>query len=198
MESRYNALMDDLCLPAQRVQAIRAELSLRCNQANEEATVMKTRKIPKPAIILAAALLVAALSVTALAASGVLGNFHLYLGNGSITRTEDSVSVSVNTDAPNTLYEIRDGRVYLTVDGHDDDITDLFDYETPYIYEFTDESGIRHTVIIGGDLDAIGSAEFLWDTEGQPAGGASSFGTPEGADDAPWFDAATEQLGLPW
>jgi hypothetical protein len=31
-----------------------------------------------------------------------------------------------------------------------------------------------------------------------PQGGAAHFGTPEGADDAPWLDAGKTQLNLPW
>ena len=58
--------------------------------------------------------------------------------------------------------------------------------------------GLRHAFIIGGDLDALGWAEFFWNEDGIPQGGAAHFGTPEGSDDAPWLDAGKTQLNLPW
>ena len=103
---------------------------------------------------------------------------------------------TANLTAPVEVRE--DGRLYLTINGENTDITGQCSYETPYIYECTGTDGLRHAFIIGGDPGAIGWSEFMWDEDGFPSGGFAHFGTPGGPDDAPWLDAGKEQLNLPW
>ncbi|MDO4516781.1 MAG: hypothetical protein Q4C76_06575 [Bacillota bacterium] len=51
---------------------------------------------------------------------------------------------------------------------------------------------------MGGDLDAIGWAEFIWDSQGRPTAGSSVLGASSGQEDAPWLQNAMEELALPW
>lgn len=53
----------------------------------------------------------------------------------------------------NSMAEVRDGRVYFTLDNSD--ITEYCSETTYFRYDFTDEQGISHVILIGGEVDAI-------------------------------------------
>lgn len=161
---------------------------------------MKSRPVlRRSGSLLVAAVLICALSISAFAYGGM--QLYQMLTGGTITHGQDAdgtyvSAVSLGDEV--SPVEVRDGRLYLTINGEDKDITDECSYTEPYIYECVAEDGLRHSFIIGGDLDAIGWAEFIWDEDNMPTGGGASFGSSAGPDDAPWFDVGKETLGLPW
>lgn len=65
----------------------------------------------------------------------------------------------------NNMAEVRDGRVYFTLDNSD--ITDYCSEETYFRYDFTDEQGITHVILVGGTLDSIGWTEILFWEDGR-------------------------------
>ena len=152
----------------------------------------------RPLVLAAILILAFALSITAFA----YGMRRFDLMTGGVIR--HGVDEAGNSYVEGTLgseiepIEYRDGRVWLTVNGENRDITGEFSYTEPYIYECTGPDGLRHAFIIGGETDAVGWVEFLWDERGFPTGGGGHFGTPEGSSDAPWLHAGTDILGLPW
>lgn len=155
--------------------------------------------------ILVAVILILSLSVTALAyGEKIVEHTYQFLSGGNVEVGIDEQGkaysgTSMDPQGNFAPMELReDGRVYLTVNGENLDITDEFSYTTSYIYAYTDAEGQRHVFVVGGDLDAIGWAEFIWDKTGVPAAGKTVFGTSRGSDEAPWLTAAGEKLNLPW
>lgn len=203
MKPLYQRTFEQIKLPEARTAALRASLASRCSQTEKEAIPMKHRNFfHRPMAAAAAVILVVALSATALAYGG---QFYQFMTGGSVQEVMDADGNVIGSQGQVDLNQVvapvevrEDGRLYLTIDGQDADITDLCSYETPYIYECTGLDGLRHAFLIGGDLDAIGWAEFFWNEDGMPQGGAAHFGTSGGSDDAPWLDAGKAQLGLPW
>lgn len=206
MDRLYRKTFEQVRMPRERAEKIRSELASRCSQMEKEAIpVRQNKRMYRPVLAVALVVLVCALSATALAYSGGLGRIYTMMTGGNSWEILDAdgqvagVAGSVELDQVADPVEVReDGRLYLVINGEEQDITDQCSYETPYIYECTGGDGLRHAFIIGGDLDAIGWAEFFWNEEGMPQGGAAHFGTSEGPSDAPWLEVGKEELNLPW
>lgn len=205
MKDLYRQTFDRIRLSEEQVRTMRTVLTSRSSQSETEAHEMKKETqntkpfLRRTGTLLVAALLICTLSVSALAYGGV--QIYQMLTGGMIEQgeTEDGAYVSgVSIGNEIEPVEVIDGRLILTINGENKDITDQCSYTQPYIYECVAEDGLRHSFIIGGNLDAIGWAEFIWDEDNMPKGGAAAFGTPDGTDDAPWFAAGKEQLNLPW
>ena len=206
MDRLYQTTFDQVRMPEERAQRLRAELASRCSHHELEAISMNnSKKIRRPAMAMVAVFVIAALSLTAFAyGETIVDRVYNMMTGGMVEHgtTEDGTayaSGSYNADEAVPPVERReDGRLYLTVNGENLDITDQCSYETPYLYECTGPDGLRHAFIIGGGLDAIGWAEFLWNENGLPEAGSAVFGTPGGAEDAPWLEQGKDELNLPW
>lgn len=206
MEKYYKHTFDQVQMPEDKATAIRSMISSRSIQTIQEDHSMKNKPIVRRfSFALVAIILVCSLSVTAFAhGEKIVEAIYQFITGGFTEKGIDEKgnaysggSMDMNTiTAPMEIRE--DGKVYLTINGENKDITNEFSYTTPYIYECVGNDGLRHVFVIGGNLDAIGWSEFLWDDNGLPSAGQSMFGTPNGSDDAPWLDAAIEELGLPW
>ena len=206
MVNLYQKTFDQVHMPADRTQSLRDDLASRCSHDEMEAIPMKKgKRLHRPLAALVAVCILSALSITAFAYGDQLREFYTFFTGGAIEQGVDEdgnfyASGSVDTDNPEgSPVELRDdGRLYFVADGQNLDITDQCSYTTPYVYECADSDGNRHVFIVGGDPDAIGYAEFIWDTNGQVQGGSAQLGTSGGTDDAPWLDAAKSQFNLPW
>ena len=204
MDRLYQKTFDQVIMREECADSIRAVLASRCSQTETEAKNMnKHTFLRRPTAILAAVLLVGALSITAFAYGGqIVDRIYTFMTGGTIEQGIDENGVSfsgVSMGSEGSPVEVReDGSIWLTVNGETSDITGEFSYTEPYIYDSIGEDGLRHVIVVGGETDAIGWSEFIWDETGFPAGGSSQFGTPAGREDAPWLDAAMETLGLPW
>lgn len=199
----YREMMQHIKLSPAAEERIRQQLIARCAQ-REEKTEMKVKRIRKPMVIAAAAVLCCALTATAFA-SGAIGRVYHYVTNSTSYHyeNEDGTKGSVTTlDTENLAppAEEREGRLYLTVNGQNLDITDQCSLQTPYLYDFTGTDGLRHAFIIGGTPENFGWGEFLWNEEGFPEGGSSSNYLKPGSDTewADWYLSGMEQLDLPW
>lgn len=205
MKSLYQRTFEQLRMSEEKAGALRAELVSRGVGTETEVTNMnKMRFLKRPVGVLAAAIIVCALCVTAFAYGGqIVTGLYQMMSGGSIEQGIDENGIAYASgcaDIDNALspIELRDGRMYLVVNGENIDITGKCSYTEPYIYECTGEDGLRHVFVIGGEPSAIGWTEFIWDADGLPVGGNSQFGASAGRDDAPWLDAAMDELGLPW
>ena len=199
----YRKMMQHIELSPAAEERIRQQLTARCAQ-REEKPEMKVKRIRKPMAIPAAAVLCCALTVTALA-SGAIGRVYHYVTNGATYHYEnpDGTKGAVTTmdlDNLNAPAQAREGRLYLTANGQDLDITDQCSEQTPYLYDFTGADGLRHAFIIGGTPENFGWAEFLWDEEGLPEGGTAFNYLKPGSDTewADWYLSGADQLDLPW
>ena len=202
MDRLYQKTFDQVALPEDRADSIRTVLASRCSRMETEAN-MKHTFLRRPTAVLAAVLLIGALSVTAFAyGERIVERVYTFMTGGTIEQSVDENGTSlsgVSIGTEQSPLEIReDGSIWLTVNGETLDITGEFSYTEPYIYDGTGGDGLRHVLVVGGETDAIGWSEFLWDENGLPAGGTSQFGTPAGREDAPWLEAALKTLDLPW
>ena len=59
-----------------------------------------------------------------------------------------------------SIVEVQDGHVYFTLDNSD--ITEYCSETTYFRYDYTDEQGISHVFLVGGELDTIGWTEILF------------------------------------
>lgn len=82
-----------------------------------------------------------------------------------------------------SLAEVRDGRVYFTLDHSD--ITEYCSETTYFRYDFTDEEGIDHIILIGGEPDYIGWTEILFFEDGRRFSHSSL--QTENGDDPAWY-----------
>lgn len=199
MKNLYQRTFDKVAMPEDAYLHLRTVLASRCSQDEMEVNRMKNRSYFKKGIIMAlAVLMVAALSITAFAYGGQIFSF---LTGGTVEQGTDENGVTytgVSMPDSSPVEEFADGRVMLDFNGEITDISGLFSLAEPYIHDCVAEDGLRHVIVVGGEAGAIGWAEFMWDADGIPMAGSASFGTPNGKEDAPWFDAAMEALGLPW
>ena len=196
MKTLYQKTFETVRLSEARANAIRAQLAAAGK--TEVIPMKKHISLRRPLVLAAILALVFALSITAFAYG--IRQFSLMTG-GSIQRGVDEngdhyVEGTLGTETEPIVF--REGRVWLTVNGENRDITGEFSYTEPFIYDCIGPDGLRHAFIIGGEADAVGWAEFLWDETGFPAGGGAHLSSPEGTDDAPWFRAGKDILGLPW
>ena len=205
MRGLYQKMFDQIHLSENRTWSIRSELVSEGSRIKmEEKTMKKQNFLCRPVGVLAAALAVCALTVTAFAyGERIVENVYTFVTGGSVEQGVDEngdayMSGSVDTDSLAAPVEVKNGRAYLILNGDGTDITDGFSYTEPYLYDFTGEDGQRHVFVIGGETDAVGWAEFIWNADGMPSAGSSVFGTSEGRADAPWLDVAMKELGLPW
>ena len=204
MNRLYQKTFDQVHMTEEHYRSLRETLASQCSQSEMEVNNMKKHTfLRRPTAVVAAILLIGVLSVTAFAYGGrIVESVYQFMTGGTIEQgiDENGTAYSYGTaDTTVSPLELReDGKLYLVVDGEEADITDQFSYTTPYIQDCTGEDGLRHVFIVGGDPDAIGWSEFIWDENGLPAGGTTSYGTSAGRDDAPWMDAAMETLGLLW
>lgn len=206
MSNNYKRTFSQIEMSKEQAETLRAALlSQVCEPTKEETTMKHGTILRRPIFALAAIILIFSLSITAMAyGEKIVDNIYYFFTGGTIETVIDEQgkshsSSSIDTGIASDPFELReDGRVYLIANGENLDITDQFSQTVPYIYECTGSDGLRHIFVIGGRTDAPDYAEFIWDAEGNPAGGKSVFNNGEGSDGAPWLSAAGEQLNLPW
>ncbi len=102
--------------------------------------------------------------------------------NGRTVEWDEDHLFSSGTAA--VLAEVRDGRVYFTLDNTD--ITAYCSEGTYFRYDFQDEQGISHVILIGGEIDSVGWAEILYLPDGRRLGHTHL--ATEGEDPA-WYEA---------
>lgn len=206
MSNNYKRTFSQIEMSGEQTETLRAALLSQVCEPTKEEPIMKHRNIlRRPIYALAAIILILSLSITAMAyGEKIVENVYSFFSGGVVETGIDEQgrsysSSSIDTDMSSAPLELReDGRVYLIANGENLDITDQFSQIVPYIYDFTGADGLRHIFVIGGRADAPDFAEFIWDAEGNPAGGKSVFNNGEGSDGAPWLSAAGKQLNLPW
>ena len=179
-----------------RADALRAALASRCPSADLEVISMTRRRKTLRTLLVAAAVL-AALTVGALAAAGVF-DIPFLLGGG-ITRGVDQngdhyVSNSFSGENP---LEVRDGRIYLAVDGQELDLTGRFSEEEAYVYTCRDGAGNTHELVVGGTLEDYGWLEYVYDPDGFNVGSAGTLPASYDGEHYPaWLVSYADSRGL--
>lgn len=104
----------------------------------------------------------------------------------------DSYS-SISTVFMNDPVKVRDDQIYFVLDGSNINITDQCSEKTYYKYETVDNDGYRHVILIGGTLDDVGMAEYIWNSNGILKGSVTSY---NGDEEPAWLASAREALGV--
>lgn len=197
----YQKMFDQIHMPDRRASQVREELAARCSQNEWEVPMDNSKKSRRPMAAVIAVCAVAVLTVTAFASGGrVLERVFKMMTGSTVSQGVDGDGRYYFEDGgedPVSPVELRDdGRLYLTVNGEDRDITDECSYETPYVYECTGEDGLRHTFIIGGEPDSTGWVEFASDELDDTYVSSMVLGIEDDVDPQtlPWLNKGLEQV----
>jgi hypothetical protein len=196
MKYDFKRTFDAVRLPPGRCGEIRSALSAGSAETRAGAGAANTRPRKKNGFAIAAA--AAALIIAASAGSFALGGQIIrLLGGGSISSGTDSFGndyATITLNSESVAAETRDGRVYFVLDGSGDDITSYCSEETYFLYERVDDGGHRHAVLVGGDPDSLGWAEFVWSENGAFMGCTA---ITNGGDSEPaWLELGRKNLGI--
>ena len=96
-----------------------------------------------------------------------------------------------STGNATSVAEVRNGRVYFTLDNSD--ITEYCSAETYFRYDFTDDQGIVHVILVGGELDSIGWTEILFLEDGKRLS-HSSITSDENGNNPVWYIKGNEDV----
>lgn len=89
----------------------------------------------------------------------------------------------VTSGTATDMVEVIDGRVYFTFNGTD--ITEYCSETTYFRHDVTDEQGVSHVFLIGGELDSIGWTEILFLENGKRVSHSDLM--TEGEDKPAWY-----------
>lgn len=110
------------------------------------------------------------------------------MANGSSVEWDDShLFVSGVAD---DMAEVREGRVYFTLDNSD--ITEYCSATTYFRYDFVDEQDIAHVILVGGEIDSIGWTEIIF-FEGGKRLSHSALQTQDGNDPI-WYVMGNDEV----
>lgn len=116
----------------------------------------------------------------------------------------ETSSISIlHTDNLTEPVKIDDGKIYFVVNDEKIDITDKISETTAFEYEYTDDEGNTHILLVGLNSDNIkdyGYAEYIKNIEGDWTGGYSARVNIEsdGKTNAEWLENAKSEKTIPW
>ena len=210
MEMNYKQTFDAVCIPTKSREQIRSILSSRFSENEKEDSVSncvintvtntaintvinnKNRK-RLITVLLAAIISISLLSAAALAYGSqiinMLGGSYIESGKNKDGSHYTSITIYDNNPA-----EVSDGKVFITLDGIETDITSYCTETTFFKYEKTDENGYRHILVIGGAPDNLGWADFVWDEKGQYLGSGTVHMPGPNYENPIWLERARAML----
>lgn len=113
-----------------------------------------------------------------------------------VALSNDGNSTEVSFDAEafveDKFYEISDGKIYFAFGDTHIDITDKCSATTFYRYDLIDDNGYTHIIFVGGNIENLGWAEFVFDEDGTYLTNLMS--VPE---DSQWLENAMLSIGVP-
>ncbi len=111
-----------------------------------------------------------------------------------VEEKDDSISVTFDSSAfaEDKYMEISDEKVYFVLEDIRVDITDKCSENTYFRYDYLAPSGMTHIIFVGGPIDNLGWAEFIFDENGNYINNLMSI--PSGSD---WLYDAEVSIGVP-
>lgn len=190
------------------------EMPDQCVLDIEKAIEEKRKNVPQGIKARKAPRIAAAAAAVIMALLLMDGAVYAYTGNGLISRIvalngtvftktvdeEGNVSseAEINLEEATAPAEYKDGRLYLTVNGENLDITDEISDTNAYSYIYEDTASVTHYIIIGGKPESFGYAEFLQGADKEWIGGSFIGGEVGGTINPDWLQKAKEELNIPW
>ncbi len=178
-----------------RQEEIRSELSSILSEKQKEYYIMSKKAVLfKKARILVIALIAV---LTLLLVGFTFGNQIIQLlGGGKIEKGKTSDGkdyVSMDAGFNSDPVKVENRQIFFVLDGSNTNITDQCSETSYYKYESTDDKGYRHVVIVGGTVDNIGFAEFVWDKDGNFIGSNATTNSPS-PEKLEWLESAKSEL----
>lgn len=205
MQDKIKEVYEQIGMPEECRQRI--EQAMRSRREDRPGSRAGYRRISGPAAALAAAFLLMLTNTTvyAFTGEGIISRIVSFAGNAVFTEATDEEgntvsSAAFDTENAEAPAEFKEGRLWLTANGEHIDITDRVSDEQAYIYDYRDEEGITHYLILGGEPETFGYAEFMYDETKDPGwiGGYFTAGKVGEPIDPDWLQNAKKELGIPW
>ena len=185
----------------------RIEQAMQSKKAGTLRTMTGYRRVSRIAVALTAVLLfvLANGTVYAYTGSGIISRIVSFAGNAIFTKEIDENGNEVSSAAFNTSdatapAKFGEGHLWFTANGESIDITDQVSEDRAYIYDYRDGEGITHYLIVGGEPETFGYAEFLYDETKNPGwiGGYFTSGKVGETVNPDWLENAKKELNIPW
>lgn len=196
MKELYNETFDKLTLS----DAKRNELRYALSKSKEATPKWRHYNIARiTAVAAAVALILLAIPSTRAGiakAANYMKNIFLVADGTEAVATSNPESTEVTFEAEafaeDKYYEILDKRIYFVLDTVRIDITDKCSNSTYYRYDLIDKNGYEHIIFVGGDIENLGWAEFIFDSNGTYLTNLMS--VPE---ENYWLENAMVSIGVP-
>lgn len=164
------------------------------------------RWMPRPVVACALAavlLLVGECTTYAYTGTGMIGAIisfaeNAFFSKGIDENGDETATASFDTSDAVAPAEYKDGKLIFTACGENIDITEEVSETTAYVYTYTDEEEIMHYLIVGGQPENFGYAEFMMDADGVWVGGYFQGGVVGGDIHPEWLENAKDQMNIPW
>lgn len=202
MQKELKEVFDQVEMPETCVLDIEKAIEQRKGNMSQGGKIRKVPRFAAAAAAIVMALLLTDGVVYAYTGNGLLSRIVAF--NGTIfTKTVDeegntTSEAELNLDEATAPAEYIDGRLYLTVNGENLDITEEVSDTTAYNYVYADANSITHYIIIGGKPESFGYAEFLQDADKEWIGGSFVGGEVGGTINPDWLQNAKKELNIPW
>lgn len=202
MEKKLKEVFDQVKMPEKCVLDIEKAMEKKEENILPKAKICKIPRAVAAAAAIAMALLLTEGAVYAYTGSGIISRI-ISLNGTVFTKTVDEEGnmtsrAEVDLGAVTAPAEYRDGRLYLTVNGENIDITNEVSDTTAYTYIFEDTGSITHYIVIGGKPESFGYAEFLQNADKEWIGGSFIGGEVGGTINPDWLQNAKKELNIPW
>lgn len=164
------------------------------------------RYIPRPAMACALAIgLLMAVNgaVYAYSGNGIISYFLSFAQNAVFTKEVDengseSASASFDTSEAVAPAVYAEGTLVFTANGENMDITAQVSDTKAFTYTYVDAEKATHYLIVGGQPQEFGYAEFIKDEGNNWIGGYFQGGVVGGDISPVWLENAKDMLNIPW
>ena len=209
MEKKFKEIYDQVRMSEECSQRIEQAMQNKAEGTSNSLMRCGWTRRPEFAVTFVLAVVVLFLladrTVYAYTGWGIISRISSFAGNAVFTREIDEEGNHISTGTFNTSEdtapaEFKEGRLWFTANGENIDITDQVSENKAYVYDYTDGQGITHYLIVGGDPETFGYAEFMYDKTQPPGwiGGYFTAGKVGETINPNWLEKAKKELNIPW
>lgn len=210
MQKQLKEVYGQIKMPEECVRRIEQAMLEKKSEDSKKAVaesrkMFRSGKAAAVVFVMAVLLLLANGTVYAWTGEGIISRIASFAGNAIISEEVDeegnsSSVVTLDTSHMTAPAEFKEGRLWFTANGESIDITEQVSGKSAYIYDYVDEQGVTHYLIVGGEPESFGYAEFLYDGTKNPGwlGGYFQGGKVGETINPDWLKNAKKKLSIPW